>query len=68
VPAEVVKRRFVKGLNNLFKIYMSLVDYCAIFDNSSPVPGMAYEKHSGKEDVILPEIYAKIVGMLGERK
>ncbi len=68
VPTEVVKRRFTKGLNNLFSIYMGLVDYCAIFDNSSSVPRMVYEKHAEKEDVILPEVYAKIVGMLEERK
>jgi predicted ABC-type ATPase len=68
VPAEVVKRRFVKGLNNLFNTYMGLVDYCAIFDNSSSAPKMVYERHGEKEDIILPEIYANIIGMLEERK
>lgn len=66
VPSEIVRRRFAKGLNNLFEIYMELVDYCAIFDNSSTFPRMAFERSGGKEDIILPEIYDRIVGMLGE--
>jgi predicted ABC-type ATPase len=68
VPAEVVQRRFAKGLNNLFKIYMDLVDYCAIFDNSSSAPRMVFERTEVKDVVILPEIYDRIVGMLEEGK
>jgi len=68
IPEAVVRRRFAKGLNNLFKTYMGLVDYCAIFDNSSSSPRMVFERAGEKEAVTLPEIYGKIVAMLEERK
>lgn len=66
VPADVVRRRFGKGLKNLFKTYLNLVDYCAIFDNSSAEPTLVYEKSEGKERVIKPGIYRIILKMSGE--
>ncbi len=68
IPAEIVRRRFKKGLNNLFNIYMGLVDYCVIFDNSSSAPRMVFERSAGKDRVILPEVYDRIVKMLEEGK
>jgi predicted ABC-type ATPase len=68
VPAEVVRRRFSKGLNNLFNTYMDLVDYCAIFDNSSSVPRLVFEKSEGMDRIIKPETYDIIVKMVKEQK
>lgn len=34
IPVSVIKRRYVAGINNLFKLFMPIVDYWAIFDNS----------------------------------
>ena len=34
VDEEVIMRRYRMGLNNLFEIYMKLVDYWVIIDNS----------------------------------
>lgn len=34
VPDETVRRRYYAGLKNLFFVYMSLVDYWTIYDNS----------------------------------
>ncbi len=64
IPAEVARRRYDKGLRNLFDIYMYLVDYCAIFDNSSSTPRLVFERSPGKDSIILPEIYGRIVEML----
>jgi predicted ABC-type ATPase len=48
ILAEVVRRRFKRGLPNLFQIYRPLVDFWAIIDNSTDTPKLiAYEK--GKE-------------------
>jgi predicted ABC-type ATPase len=38
VPEEVIRRRFVKGLANLFQIYAPVVDAWLIFDNSAGSP------------------------------
>lgn len=34
IPVEVIERRFLKGIYNLFDIYLSIVDGALIFDNS----------------------------------
>ncbi len=37
VPDETVRRRYYAGLRNLFSVYMPLVDYLTIYDNSGTV-------------------------------
>lgn len=68
VPVEVVRRRYGKGLRNLFRTYMDLVDYCAVFDNSSAEPRLVFERSQGRFRIIQPEIYTKIVKMSEEGK
>jgi len=40
VPEEVVRRRFARGLRNLFRIYLPLLDGALIFDSSGSEPRM----------------------------
>lgn len=34
IPKDVIKRRYIRGISNLFEIYLPLCDEWAIFDNS----------------------------------
>ena len=34
IPEVIIRRRYTAGINNLFKLFMPVVDYWAIFDNS----------------------------------
>lgn len=34
IPIETIKRRYVRGISNLFKLYMKEVDIWSIYDNS----------------------------------
>ncbi|MGE6220765.1 hypothetical protein ACQKCH_13135 [Nubsella zeaxanthinifaciens] len=34
IPSNVIERRYVKGVKNLFDIYLNIVDGAFIFDNS----------------------------------
>ncbi len=34
IPEDVIARRYVKGIKNLFDIYLPIVNRCLIFDNS----------------------------------
>jgi predicted ABC-type ATPase len=36
IPKDVINRRYLKGVQNLFNIYLPLCDYTMIFDNSRP--------------------------------
>jgi predicted ABC-type ATPase len=40
VPEEVIRRRFAKGLANLFQIYAPIADAWLVFDNSVGFPRM----------------------------
>lgn len=51
IPSKVIERRYIKGIKNLFDIYMDIVDGALIFDNSF-----------GKHELIAQKIeYEKIV-------
>lgn len=34
IESEVIERRYLRGIENLFKIYLPIVDGALIFDNS----------------------------------
>src|SRR5690606_38425215 len=34
IPKDVIERRYIKGIKNLFEIYLDIVDGTLIFDNS----------------------------------
>lgn len=60
VDAAVARRRYGKGLTNLFQRYMPLADYCAIIDNSSTRPTVIYEWSTGAERVITAALFDRI--------
>ncbi len=60
VPGEVARRRYRKGLSNLFSRYLPLVDYRAIFDNSSAAPVLVCERDGAIERVSQPATFARI--------
>ncbi|MFA9214731.1 MAG: zeta toxin family protein [Candidatus Methylacidiphilales bacterium] len=37
IDSNVIERRYINGITNLFKIYLPIVDGCFIFDNSNGV-------------------------------
>lgn len=46
IPTEIIKRRYFRGIHNLFKLYYNKVDYLLIFDNSDPQPELIAEKET----------------------
>ena len=46
IPDEVVKRRYQRGIENLFKLFLDEVNYLLIFDNSGPDPALIAEKET----------------------
>ena len=43
IPTEVISRRYSRGIENLFKIYIPLCDDWAVFDNSDETPELIAE-------------------------
>lgn len=58
IPQEIISRRYEAGINNLFKLFMPIVDYWAIFDNSeTPRKKIAVGGNNADTEVFYPELY-----------
>ena len=55
IETEVIKRRYINGIKNLFEIYLEIADEVLIFDNSIGVPELIAEKSLETEIKILSE-------------
>lgn len=60
VPDAVVRRRFAKGLSNLFRFYRPLLESWTIFDNSSEEPRLIASEAQGELRVANRELHDKI--------
>ncbi|MDD3277032.1 MAG: zeta toxin family protein [Kiritimatiellales bacterium] len=63
IPADVIKRRFKKGVANLFSIYRPLCTRIFIFDNSSTTPELVAVLYGNEIEILAPAIWEKIRGM-----
>lgn len=57
IPENVIERRYFRGINNLFKIYLPIVDGALIFDNSY-----------GKHELIAQKTVDIHIDIINERK
>nr|WP_294775113.1 zeta toxin family protein [uncultured Flavobacterium sp.] len=61
IPKEIISRRYKRGLENLFKIYIPLCDDWIVFDNSEAISQIIAEGNSNTENNIQqPEKWLKI--------
>ena len=60
VPAEDVRRRFVRGIRNFFKLYESMLDSWMLFDNSKAKPYLIAKRRNGHDEIIDKELFVKI--------
>jgi predicted ABC-type ATPase len=58
VPEDVVRRRFDKGLRNLFQFYRPLLDSWMIFDNSTDMPRLIADEKDGELHIANHNLYA----------
>jgi len=57
IPSDVIARRYSRGIENLFKIYIPLCDNWAVFDNSDETPDMIAEGFNEETTVVQDEIW-----------
>ena len=53
IPAEIIERRYFKGIRNLFGLYLPIIDEAFIFDNTDGVPELVAQKECDGELKIL---------------
>lgn len=57
VPAEDVRRRFARGINNFFGLYEPLFDSLMLFDNSKAKPILIAKRRNGHKEVINDDLF-----------
>ncbi len=57
VPAEDVRRRFVRGINNFFNLYESLFNSWMLFDNSKAKPALIAKRRNGNREMIDKKLF-----------
>lgn len=56
IDPEIIERRYVRGIKNLFDIYLPIVDGAFIFDNSETKPELVADKQGESElSIVSPE-------------
>jgi predicted ABC-type ATPase len=61
VPGNVVRRRYARGIFNLFRVYRALLDTWTLLDNSTESPRIvAYEDH-GKLTIADDDLFETIM-------
>lgn len=67
IEKEVIKRRYINGIINLFNIYLPIVNEAMIFDNSFGKPDLLAEKMLESEIDVINEIkYDKLKRIYNE--
>lgn len=57
IPADDVRRRFSRGINNFFKIYEPIVDSWIMLDNSKEKPIIIAKRKNGFKQVIDQKLF-----------
>ena len=60
VPEEVVRRRFSRGLTNLFKLYAPLLDTWLVFENAEELPNLIAFCMGTDRIILNAEVFGKI--------
>jgi len=61
IETETIRRRYKNGINNLFNIYLPIVDEAMVFDNSDGIYKLIAEKNNSNEiNVIDQDKFGKL--------
>lgn len=67
IPEPVVRRRFHKGVRNLFHLYRPLLDSWILFDNSGELPHLIAYEATGERHISDHALFDRISGIAGIR-
>lgn len=56
IPDQTVRRRYTRGLENLLRVYMPIVDLWRVFDNSRAVPCQIANGGLGRQTQVLNQV------------
>jgi predicted ABC-type ATPase len=56
IKPDVIERRYLKGIKNLFEIYLPIIDGALIFDNSFGIPQLIAQKTTDGQFTVIDDI------------
>lgn len=62
IPEDIIRRRYTAGITNLFKLFIPIVDYWAIYDNTERHRKKVATGYLGKKDIFDTELFNTIQG------
>ena len=65
IPEQDVKRRFARGISNLFRIYRPLFDNWSVFDNATVDPRRIVKSENGSLVIYDKEGYQALINQAG---
>ena len=69
IPEDIIRRRYISGINNFFSLYASEVDYWAVFDNSENPRTMVAKGGHNRAIIVLKEsLYTKLQRLCQSKK
>ncbi|MBL7158687.1 MAG: hypothetical protein ISS91_04180 [Candidatus Omnitrophica bacterium] len=63
IPAQDVRRRFTRGIHNLFRFYRPILDSWMLLDNSSTIPSLIAREKSQELVIVNETLHNKILNM-----
>lgn len=67
IPEDVIRRRYLRGISNLFRIYLPCVSEAKVYDGSQLTPAKIWERSNSVETVIDAEKWAVVLDMQEEK-
>jgi predicted ABC-type ATPase len=60
IPNDVIKRRYLSGVKNLFQIYTDICHVVNVYDNTEGVPNLIFKVENATFEIVKEELYALI--------
>lgn len=69
IPENIIKRRYISGIRNLFKLYLPICDYWIMFNNSTPIIKLIAEgNYENVLKIINNSIFSKMKNISDDKK
>ncbi|MBC7388583.1 MAG: zeta toxin family protein [Opitutaceae bacterium] len=56
IPKDVIERRYIKGISNLFSFYVNICDYSQVYDNSQNNSILVYRKRKSEDEIVFDQV------------
>lgn len=66
IPINVIERRYIRGLKNLFEIYLTICDLIIIYDNSNNKPDLIAEITNKNQEIYNKTKFNQLISYIND--